>query len=236
VNATAAASHIGLTNPGFGPAFTSTDASYLYRHDAGLAFTGHPALGGGLRITSGETNSISRSARLPLSPAIAFDGRSVLYASFLLRTPSAADADLRGYVYFRKAANGLGLGAGIDAGNLALVWRDSASALQFTSTGTAWLPNTTYLFIVKLSDGGDLWAGNDPMEVWVNPVNRSNEAAALASAGAYLAKSDLTFGGATGHSLDEVLITTQNLNNGQTLGWDEIRLGSTWSSVAPPAP
>jgi len=96
----------------------------------------------------------------------------------------------------------------------------------------AWAADTTYYFVLKLSDRGDgTWDGaSDLLEAWVNPTDVSSEAGMTASSLAY--SSNDCYNGVGGDVLGMFYVQAANFT-GNTVQFDEFRLGTDLGSVIP---
>lgn len=217
-----------LPKSGVSPAF-------LFRREAGLT---HPAItypaGGGVQITAGdaEIHTVGRK----LAKGIPMNGNTEIYASFLLSV-SGHKAQGGAYVLFTGVG---GLGAGIHDGALMVLSRQNAGPNETGQNQSEWIPllfdeykaNTTYLFIVKISDGGDEWAASDDMEVWINPKDISSEQAASSSALVQNTDSPGNIAPPSG-GITEAILRVENFQ-GITVKLDELRVGTSWESVTGP--
>jgi hypothetical protein len=228
----------GLTNTvGTGLASTWTTVSgatsnYLYRAAGSLTYPGLATAGnGGIQFTPGDDNF--RNARRDTSANIVTADTSNYYASFLLQTGSVVDANGDATVFFGvNNANTTGFGAGISDGSLALQWRDSGGTLQYQSLGTAYTANTTYLFVIKITEGAADWGSSEAQTVWVNPTDFTSDATLTSSALAS-GTNAATFGVANSNALGGISFQTQNLNGAGVMYADEFRLGTTLADVVP---
>ncbi len=212
---------------------------YLFRDDAGLTY---PAItypgGGGCVIT--PTDSAVHEIGRKLTHPIPMKGNAAIYASFLM---SVSKKSPQGMAYALFTGIG-GLGAGISDGSLMVMTRRDAEQTDEAVPPTKeWVPltnqsfeaDTTYYFVIKISDGSDAWAGGDEMEVWINPKDVSTPAAASVKSLHYNTDLPGNIAPPSG-AITQLLLHAENLQ-GTTVKFDEFRVGPTWESVtAPPLP
>ena len=226
-----------LTGPaGWEPTWSlpKTDRSplYLFREAAGLKY---PAIaypgGGAVRITPADPAPLEIGRKL--TQGIAMKGNAAIFASFLM---SVSEKKAQGMAY--ALFNGIGgLGAGISDGFLMVLSRQQVESLDGGPPKQEWIPlliqeyqpGTTFFFIVKISDGGDEWGGEDEMEVWINPQDVSTKDAASSHVLVYNTDAPGNIAPPSG-SITQLLLHSENLQ-GITLTFDEFRVGTTWESV-----
>lgn len=214
---------------------TGASPAFLFREEAGLKY---PAIaypnGGGVQITAGdaEIHTVGRK----LAKGILMKGNAAIYASFLMSV-SAHKPQGGAYVLFTGIG---GLGAGIQDGNLMVLARQDARPNETGQNPSEWIPllfqeykaNTTYFFVIKISDGGDGWGGEDEMEVWINPKEVSSEQEGSTNALVQNADSPGNIAPPSG-GITDALLRVENLQ-GITLKFDELRVGTSWESVTGP--
>jgi hypothetical protein len=233
------------TANGFAPAWTDsppwngdTAVNYLYRPTGSLNYSGLATSGdGGIEYT--PSSDMPRDARRALQSPVLLVSSTSFYMSYLLRTPATFDADAAATVYFRNTADALttiGFGAGIANGNLVMQYRASDGFLYYQSLGTAWAPDTTYLFVAKVFENSPGWGNQDSLQVWVNPTDLATEAGLSSSALASALKGDTWSIAGGARNLGQVSVMAENLNGAGTVYFDEFRLGTTLADVLPVTP
>ena len=209
---------------------------YLFREDAGLTYPPLQYPGGGGCSFVPADDAVHEIGR-KLTQPIPMKGNTAIYASFLMRIPEKSPTGIA-YVLFTGIG---GLGAGICDGSLmVLSRRDAEQTGESAPPAKEWIPltnqsfeaDTTYYFVIKISDGGDAWAGDDEMEVWINPKDVSSPEAAASKALHYNNDVPGNIAPPSG-AITHVLLHAENLN-GVAQKFDEFRLGTTWESVTGP--
>lgn len=225
----------GLSGPSgwsMGAWTVSTPSSTEMKYQDGAALT-YPtvAYAGGGGIEFKPTTDVSRTAARSLSTGLTVSTTPV-YMSFLMRVASVDATGTATAAFTTNANSNRGVGAGVSDGKLALVGRTSTGGLSMLDLGVSYQANTTYYFVIKLTDGGDNWTSNDAMEAWVNPANVSSESAMTASAPlAHVADTTL-YNGVLNDVIGRLLLSTSGLS-GNTIQFDEFRLGTDLASVVP---
>lgn len=209
---------------------TGASAAFLFKEEATLA----PSLGGGVIITPPDEGVHEIGRRLAKS--IPTKGNGAIYASFRM---SVSELKPQGMAYVLFSGVG-GLGAGVQDGYLMVLSRRDAGVNEDGQPLKEWVPllsqeyqaNTPYFFVVKIGAGEDEWAGEDEMEIWINPKDVSTADAASANALVYNADPPGNIAPPSG-SIGEVILHVENLK-GTTVKFDDLRVGTNWESVTGP--
>lgn len=212
-----------LPKNGASPAFS-------YKESASLA----PSQGGGVAITPPDegVHEIGRK----LAKSIPTKGNGAIYASFRM---SLSEHRPQGMAYVLFSGIG-GLGAGVQDGSLMVLSRRDAGVNEEGQTLKEWVPllsqeyqaNTSYFFVVKIGAGEDEWAGEDEMEIWINPKDVSTADAASSHAMVHNTDPPGNIAPPSG-SIGQVMLHVENLK-GATVKFDDLRVGTTWESVTGP--
>ncbi len=191
---------------------------------------GNVAISGGsqyVSIVSSANDSGSLELRVTLSTsstrtAVGVGAGNSIYYSFLVRIDSGTSmtsGDDASIGFRQSDASVTNYTADISASNNTKIRKNMGGT--YSSSAGNLTTGSTYLIVVQvMSDGSQFTSAN----MWVNPADSANPGTPSA-----------TLGSSSTTSFGRFIIYTNGLDSGESISFDELRFGTTWSDVVPAA-
>ncbi len=188
---------------------------------AGLSYSGLATGGGrGLLQPQGGT-ARNRAASFTVQTLGA--GNPTVYASFLLQ-PKTTPTSTRLIAYLRSDTSSGTPSAGVYINTARQLQVTRSSTSSFSSATAALDLDTTYFVVLRYKWNSG--SGDDEVALWLNPTPGAPEPAPTIST---------VSGGSDVTQLASFFLAVPSSSTGSTNWVDEIRVGSSWADVTPPA-